>query len=528
MVNVADGLRVRSLDSAKWQLLPGTDSAVDPFWSQDSTTIGFFSEGRLHAIALDGSSPQSLAPAPEPRGGSWRGGVSDGQILFAAAGKLQTLDLRSGKVEPLPLRFAEGQPPALPIFCPEGDGFLYLMPAGRESALFRSSLSSREATGERVLPTFYGAVIARHPRSGRWHLFFMRGSPGQLNRTLMTAPMNPKTGALAGDSVRVIEALSNWVGTDYASFDVSAGGIILWRNTFPALPIWRLRWFDRNGNITRTIGDAAGYASIALAPDEAHVATVQGYPDQQVWIYNLQNGTGTRLPGPPATDSIIWSPDGQSVYYSSRSDTGLRVMRQAVAPGSMPETLYKDTSSRSLMAQAITPDSRYLILSQYIDVSSTTTMQVDLSAPFNTRQPEPLFANSVRLGQTNVRLSPNGKILIATADGTIYACPFPPAGHVPRQVTAFPTQAWAFFSRDSRTLYVVSGQALYSHPVITTADGSIRVGDRSLLFRLVHAMRAYATPAAASRDGRILAIATDSVEETRMQVLTDWTTLLKP
>src|SRR5207248_3263739 len=67
MVKVADGLRVRSLDSARWQLLPGTDSATDPFWSQDSTTIGFFAEGRLHAIALDGSSPQSLAPAPDPR-----------------------------------------------------------------------------------------------------------------------------------------------------------------------------------------------------------------------------------------------------------------------------------------------------------------------------------------------------------------------------------------------------------------------------------------------------------------------------
>ena len=427
----------------------------------------------------------------------------------------------------MPLRFADGQPPALPIFCPEGDGFLYLIPAGRDSALFRSSLSSRETKGQRVVDTFYGAATARHPRSGRWHLFFLRGDPGQLNRVLMTAPMNPRTGALEGQAVRLVDAMSNWPGTDYASFDASAGGMISWRTTMPALPIWRLRWFDRNGNITGTLGDAAGYASIALSPDDTRVAAVQGFPDQQVWIYNLLNGTGTRLSGPPCTDGIIWSPNGKSIYYSSRSDTGLRLKRQSVDAGSSPESLYTDVGSRSLMVQAVTPDGRYLVLSQNMDVGSSRLVRLDLSAPVETRQPEPLFANSFRFGQSNARLSPDGKILIATANNTVYACPFPPAGKAPRQVTAFSAPCWAFFSRDGRTLYFLSGQALYSHPVIATPDGGIRLGERTLLFRLTHMVRTYGTPGAVSGDGRILAIATDSIEETRIQVLTDWTSLLK-
>ena len=59
-------------------------------------------------------------------------------------------------------------------------------------------------------------------------------------------------------------------------------------------------------------------------------------------------------------------------------------------------------------------------------------------------------------------------------------------------------------------------------------DGGIHLGERSLLFHLNHSMRTLANIGAASRDGsRILALATDSVEETLVQVLTDWTTLVK-
>jgi WD40 repeat protein len=527
MVTVSTGLRVRSLQDVKWHLLPGTDSAVNPFWSPDSSTIGFFADGRLRAIGNDGSNLQNLAAAPEPRGGSWRGGVPDGTILFASAGQLQTLDLRSGKVSQLALRFSEGKVPSLPVFCPEGDGFIYLVLSGRASGIFRSSLSSREITGQHVLDSIYGATFARHPRSGRWQIFFVRGNLGILSRAVMTAPIDPRTGALTGDAVRVVDAVSNWAGTDYATFDVSSNGMIYWRNTTPALPIWRLRWFDRNGNVTGTTGDAAGYFSISLSPDDSRVATVQGFPDQQVWIHNLQNGTATRLSSQPSGDGIAWSPDGGSIYFTSLTDTGSRVMRQSADPGSTPEVVYVDTTNRVLMVQAITPGGRGLILAEFVDPSASTIMRLDLFAPLETRKPEPLFPTSSVSGQFNVRISPDGRLLVVIASGIVYASRFPPAGDILRQVATYPASAWAFFSRDGRTLYVISGQALYSHPVITAHDGGLRLGERSLLFRLIHPMRTYASPAAASRDGnRLLALATDSQEETRLQVLTDWTSLL--
>jgi hypothetical protein len=40
-------LWLRSFDSADARLLAGTDDATYPFWSPDSSQIGFFAQGKL-------------------------------------------------------------------------------------------------------------------------------------------------------------------------------------------------------------------------------------------------------------------------------------------------------------------------------------------------------------------------------------------------------------------------------------------------------------------------------------------------
>src|SRR5215831_2428955 len=80
----ANALWVRSLDSADARELPGTVTAILPFWSPDGRSIGFFNfgDGKLERLDIDGGSPQVLAPAANPRGGSWS---SDGNIIFVPA-----------------------------------------------------------------------------------------------------------------------------------------------------------------------------------------------------------------------------------------------------------------------------------------------------------------------------------------------------------------------------------------------------------------------------------------------------------
>src|SRR5271169_1724849 len=72
-------LWVRPMNSQEARQLPGTDYAIFPFWSYDSRSLGFFSEGKLKTVEVEGGSTQVVADAPFGRGGAWSG---DGTIVF--------------------------------------------------------------------------------------------------------------------------------------------------------------------------------------------------------------------------------------------------------------------------------------------------------------------------------------------------------------------------------------------------------------------------------------------------------------
>src|SRR5205823_2910803 len=76
-------LWVRSLDAIAAQELPGTDGAAGPFWSPDSGSLGFFSDGKIKRLDVSGGPPLTLCDSPEYRGGTWS---RDGIIVFASGG----------------------------------------------------------------------------------------------------------------------------------------------------------------------------------------------------------------------------------------------------------------------------------------------------------------------------------------------------------------------------------------------------------------------------------------------------------
>src|SRR4029453_2245166 len=81
-------LAVQSFDVLQPHLLPGTDMELGesgggaglPFWSPDSRFIGFFAQGKLKKIDVNGGRPQELCDASNGQGGTWN---RDGTILYA-------------------------------------------------------------------------------------------------------------------------------------------------------------------------------------------------------------------------------------------------------------------------------------------------------------------------------------------------------------------------------------------------------------------------------------------------------------
>ena len=64
-------LFTRRLDQAKPIELPGTENAYGPFFSPDGQWVGFFADGKLRKIRLDGGESVILCDAPAGRGATW-------------------------------------------------------------------------------------------------------------------------------------------------------------------------------------------------------------------------------------------------------------------------------------------------------------------------------------------------------------------------------------------------------------------------------------------------------------------------
>src|SRR5262249_30052466 len=71
-------LATRLLDQSKSTVLYGTENAEDPFFSPDGQWVGFFADGKLKKISVQGGAAYILCDAPFPRGAAWG---EDGNIF---------------------------------------------------------------------------------------------------------------------------------------------------------------------------------------------------------------------------------------------------------------------------------------------------------------------------------------------------------------------------------------------------------------------------------------------------------------
>jgi hypothetical protein len=85
-------LYVRSMDAFDARVLPGTDGAINPFFSPDGQWVGFSSENELKKVPVSGGAVQKVGGSGISSGASWS---SEGTIALApdlAAGLQQLPD----------------------------------------------------------------------------------------------------------------------------------------------------------------------------------------------------------------------------------------------------------------------------------------------------------------------------------------------------------------------------------------------------------------------------------------------------
>jgi serine/threonine protein kinase/Tol biopolymer transport system component len=458
-------LWLRPLNSVAQPLL-STDGASYPFWSPDGRSIGFFSDGRLKRLDLEGGSVQTLAAA-WPNGGTWS---PDGTILFAPtpAGPLVRIPAAGGDAVPLTKIDVRSASSSLrfPRFLPDGRRFLFYTQGSQETqGIYLGSLDS-ESTRRLTAADTNGDYLP----SG-WLLFIRRGA-------LVARRFDPSTGNLSGEPVTVADAVGFDDTSNAGAFAVSPAGLIAYRSGGESPR--QLTWFDRAGN---PLGNMAGpdenqLMAPALAPDGRRVLvhrTLQNNTD--LWL--LDGARAVRFTSDPNLDRFpIWSADGSWIAFGSNRRGARDIYRKSSSGAGVEELLLESAEDKA--PNSWSPDGHFLMFTN-MDREQGPDLYV---LPLDGDQKAYPFLRTPfdeRVGQ----FSPDGRWVAYQSNESgpwqIYVRPFPGPGGQSQVSTAGGIQSrWR---ADGKELYYIAPDGKMMAVPIAVKDGTLEPGVPAVLFQ---------------------------------------------
>jgi len=350
-------LYVRRLDRFEAVAVPGTEGASAPFFSPDGRWVGYYAQGALWKIAIEGGVPLKVCDAPSVWSATWEGSDT---ILFAtmlASSGLWRVPAAGGAPEPLTTPEAERGElhHAFPEMLPDGRHVLFGILTDDGWRLGVLAVDTREV--RRVdQPAAVGAG-AQFVSSG--HVVFPQAG------TLVVTPFDAARLALSGFPVPMRERIdAMYAGS--AQFTVSKSGVLAYVPGGSTPPARTLMLVERDGRATALSDMAAAFASPRFAPDGTRVAvTIASEAGDDIWIYDLARSARTRLTAGGANGLPVWAPDGRQVAFrSARAEPGQLFVRSGDGTGD-PRPLINisasDRAAGSLLGLGVLPGSRPIL-----------------------------------------------------------------------------------------------------------------------------------------------------------------------
>jgi serine/threonine-protein kinase len=448
--------------------IPGTENGTAPFFSPDGRWLGFDGDGVLKRVALDGSAPVVICPAPGGVTAAW---MRDDTIVFATntSRVLQRVAASGGPIVALTsLDAGRGDTMhLLPQALPDGRTILFTIVSGstRRVALRLDSGETRVVT-EGTHGRYLEADTAANGL-----LVFSR------ERSLWGVPFDLARGATSGAAVPLVEGIEDTDNT-VLHYAVSASGSMAYLPAGEAdTGLQRLVWIDRDGNETAVALEPGPYVRVSLSPDGKRIAlSIRERGNTDIWIADPERHTMTRLTFDPTIETMpTWSPDSRTVAFRSEREGPGLFRRDAQGAGAIERLTSTDGPIHS--PYSWTPDGRTLLFALFRSFRNQAIASV---TPPDRAVRVLLDGN---FAQLDPQVSPNGKWLAYQSDESgrfeVYVRPYPNVDRGRWQISAGggTSPRW---SPDGRELLYLDPSGLMTVPV--TVGDNFSAGQPSRLF----------------------------------------------
>jgi len=444
--------------------IPGTQGAFQPLFSPDGEWVAFETEGQIRKVRLDGSAPITIAEGGGANGADWT--TQDELIVGAESGRhgLARVSATGGEV----VEFArpdsvKGEKEFLwPIGLPNGKVVVFIIWSG---SLPTARLATSSIDGGDVVPLGIKGV---RPLAviGRTLVYV------QADGSVMGVKLDRSGRHLSGKPMPVLDPVSVDAGLNgNSAIFISLGGALL---TSRGGTQSRLSWISRDGTVTPITTEVRNYADPRLSPDGSRIAVVAGDQEKaDIWIYDIDTKTFSRLSSVEAAASPSWTADGTHVVYAGVGDKDRYAMWSQSADGGSPAEKLMET--RELASGVIvSPDSHSLLYTIYTN-NSWNIFRVRLDSA----RVGHLYAASA----TAPRFSPDGKwVALSSSEsgrGEVYARSFPvPSARVQISIGGAIQPTW---SADGSTIFYRSRNTLMAARLKTTP--TLRVVSRDTVMK---------------------------------------------
>ena len=393
-------LYLRSLDGFTATPIAGTEGGMAPFFLPDSHSLVFVAGDRLKRISLAGGSPTTLCEVTGFSGATWAPGEA---IVFSSL---------AGSGRGLYLVSATGGDPQILAVPDTGKGErFYVNPTtlpGGKTVLFNISgvknwvAALSPETGEVKILREGGPKVA-YASTG--HLIY--GSDG----VLMAVPFDPEKLVEIGEPRLALEGLLTTVNTDFSS----DGTLIYVPGESFSRPSWMLVSVDFAGNATphRQIQT---FEQPRLSPDgrkAAFAVTGPPYARSGAWgdlfTYDLESDTLSRLTFDGLSHAVIWSPDGEWLIFESSRNGPANIFRaRADGSGEVEELV---SGSNSQWPSSSSPDGQILAYTEWDPSHDLDIWTMSLNGDFG---PQTFLQTPAR--EWGAMFSPDGRWVAYTSN----------------------------------------------------------------------------------------------------------------